>query len=147
MATVFGSIIDGELPGRFVWADSQCVAFLSISPAATGHTLVVPRAEIDHWIDLPDELSRHLMAVAQQIGRAQMTRFDGDRIGLAIAGFDVPHTHLHVFPTSDSSDFAHLGGAPASEDDLEQAARSLCSALVELGHDAAVENALVLSAR
>ena len=56
MSSVFTKIIEGELPGRFVWADEQCVAFLSIQPLAQGHVLVVPRREVDAWIDLPEEL-------------------------------------------------------------------------------------------
>ena len=63
-------IINGELPGRFVWKDDRCVAFLSINPLAPGHTLVVPRAEIDHWIDVDDDLLQHLGDVSKKIGAA-----------------------------------------------------------------------------
>ena len=76
MATLFTRIIDGEIPGTFVWKDDECVAFLSINPITPGHTLVVPRMEVDHWIDLPDELCRHLMSVGRTIGRAQQQAFD-----------------------------------------------------------------------
>lgn len=147
MASVFSAIIGGELPGRFVWSDDRCVAFLSISPTTTGHTLVVPRQEIDHWIDVPADLIAHLMRVASAIGRAQQSAFDGTRVGLAIAGFDVPHVHVHVFPTFGPGDFAQLGGSPAPEEALENAARALRSALVETGHDEAVREALLASAR
>ena len=71
MPTIFTRIIEGELPGVFVWRDPQCVAFLSINPMHPGHTLVVPRAEVDHWIDLDPELAAHLFQVAQTIGQAQ----------------------------------------------------------------------------
>ena len=98
MPSVFSKIIAGELPGRFVWRDDRCVAFLSINPLRPGHALVVPRDEVDHWLDLSDELSGHLMGVAQVIGRAQMDAFRPKRIGLLIAGFEIPHTHLHVVP-------------------------------------------------
>ncbi len=98
MPSVFSKIIAGELPGRFVWRDDRCVAFLSINPLRPGHALVVPRDEVDHWLDLSDELSGHLMGVAQVIGRAQMDAFRPNRIGLLIAGFEIPHTHLHVVP-------------------------------------------------
>jgi diadenosine tetraphosphate (Ap4A) HIT family hydrolase len=70
MSTVFTRIIAGEIPGRFVWQDERAVAFLSIDPLAQGHTLVVPREEYDHWIDLPEDLAAHLMLVAQRIGKA-----------------------------------------------------------------------------
>ena len=98
MPTLFTRIIDGEIPGRFVWRDSQCVVFLTIAPMRPGHALVVPRAEIDHWLDLDDVLAAHLTKVAQTVGRAQMTAFSPARVGLIIAGLEVPHTHLHVIP-------------------------------------------------
>ena len=91
-------IIDGELPGRFVWRDATCVAFLSINPLREGHTLVVPRAEVDHWVDLDPGTNAHLMLVAQRIAEAQMDAFSPTRVGLMIAGLEVPHVHLHVVP-------------------------------------------------
>ena len=70
MTTVFTRIINGEIPGTFVWRDDRCVAFMSINPLARGHVLVVPIEEIDHWIDADPELCAHLFAVAHEIGRA-----------------------------------------------------------------------------
>ena len=70
MTTVFSRIIAGELPARFVWTDDHAVAFLSVNPLGPGHTLVVPRAEVDHWVDAPPELLGHLTAVAQAVGVA-----------------------------------------------------------------------------
>ena len=86
MTSIFTRIIDGELPGRFVWRDDVCVAFLSIAPTAAGHTLVVPIEEVDHWIDLDPATAGHLMAVARAIGRAQHAAFHPARVGLIIAG-------------------------------------------------------------
>ena len=65
MASVFTMIMNGDLPARFVWKDERCVAFISINPLAPGHTLVVPREEIDHWIDLDADLMNHLFAVSR----------------------------------------------------------------------------------
>lgn len=104
MSTVFTKIIDGELPGRFVWKDERCVAFLSIAPLAYGHALVVPRQEVDRWTDADPELVTHLMKVAQRIGKAQVEAFGSARAGLAIAGFEVPHTHMHVWPSDSMED-------------------------------------------
>jgi histidine triad (HIT) family protein len=98
MATIFSRIIDGELPADFVWKDDKSVAFLSNRPLRPGHTLVVPRLEIDHWLDLEPELLDHLMATAKTIGRAQMAAFRPTRIGLVIVGLEVPHVHFHVVP-------------------------------------------------
>jgi histidine triad (HIT) family protein len=98
VATLFTRIIKGELPARFVWKDDSCVVFLSISPLRPGHALVVPRKEVDHWIDLDADLLAHLFETAQAIGKAQMAGFKPARIGVAIAGLEVPHCHIHVVP-------------------------------------------------
>lgn len=98
MASVFSKIIAGELPGRFVHTDERCAAFLTIQPLRPGHTLVVPREEVDHWTDLDPDLAAHLFTVAQRVGRALRKGFGSARVGLVIAGLEVPHTHLHVVP-------------------------------------------------
>jgi histidine triad (HIT) family protein len=98
MATLFTKIIRGEIPGRFVYRDQQCVAFLTIAPLKPGHTLVVPIEEIDHWIDMPDDLTAHVFGVAQRVARAIQETFQPKKVGLAIAGLEVPHTHVHVSP-------------------------------------------------
>ena len=104
MATIFTRIINGELPGRFVYEDDEFVAFLTIEPMTQGHTLVVPRAEIDQWQDIDPGVNARLMAVAQKIGRAVVTAFGAPRAGLLIAGLEVPHLHVHVFPARDLAD-------------------------------------------
>ena len=98
MVSIFSRIIAGELPARFVWQDDSCVAFLSIRPLRPGHTLVVPRAEIDHWLDLDAGLLAHLAETAQAVGKAQMAGFKPARVGVMLAGLEVPHCHLHVVP-------------------------------------------------
>ena len=103
--TVFSRIINGELPGRFVWKDESCAAFLSIGPIAPGHTLVVPRAEVDLWTDAEPELMAHLVTVAQTIGKVQVEAFGARRAGLMIAGYEVPHLHVHVWPSNSLDDF------------------------------------------
>ena len=130
MATLFTRIIDGELPGIFVWRDDVCVAFLSIAPLRPGHTLVVPRAEVDHWIDLPAATTAHLMGVAHEIGAAQMDAFTPARIGLIIAGLEVPHTHLHVVPIDAERDLSFANAdSTATPESLADAADRLRDAL------------------
>jgi histidine triad (HIT) family protein len=128
MPTVFTRIIDGELPARFVWRDERCVAFLSIAPLKPGHTLVVPRREVDHWIDLDPAENEHLVRVAQAIGRAQQRAFSPVRIGMMIAGLEVPHVHLHVLPIDGvhDMDFANADAHPdpAALDAAAQAIRA-----------------------
>ena len=138
MATIFTRIIDGEIPGTFVWTDDRCVAFMSINPLQRGHVLVVPRAEVDHWIDLDDELAGHLMSVSRRLGNAVQRAFAPERVGLMIAGFEVPHTHVHVVPMFGISDLDFANAAASVDrDDLEAAAAAITTALNELdGTDA-----------
>jgi histidine triad (HIT) family protein len=98
VASIFSRIIEGELPADFVWRDDMCVAFLANRPLRPGHTLVVPRSETDHWLDLEPELLSHLAATAQTIGKAQMAVFKPVKIGLMLVGLEVPHVHFHVVP-------------------------------------------------
>jgi len=135
MPTIFSRIISGELPGRFVWRDSSVVAFLSIEPMRPGHVLVVPRAELDHWIDLDADLAGHLFVVAQQIGRAQRLEWNPLRVGVLIVGEEVPHVHIHVVPinTVGELSFANIDRSPTPEA-LDDAAERLRTRLRELGH-------------
>jgi histidine triad (HIT) family protein len=98
MPSIFTQIIQGKLPARFVWKDESCVVFLSNRPLRPGHSLVVPRQEIDHWLDLDPSLLCHLAETAQAIGKAQMAGFNPERIGVMLAGLEVPHCHFHVVP-------------------------------------------------
>lgn len=140
MATVFTKIIEGDLPGRFVWRDERCVGFLSINPLRHGHTLVVPIEEVDHWVDLDPVLNAHLMSVSQTIGRAQMAAFSPTRVGLMIAGLEVPHTHLHVVPIDGvhDMDFANAARDPDPAA-MDEAKAAIVAALRDAGHDPGVE--------
>jgi diadenosine tetraphosphate (Ap4A) HIT family hydrolase len=134
MSTVFTKIIEGEFPGTFVWRDELCVAFMSINPMAPGHVLVVPIEEVDHWVDAPEELVTHLFAVTHTIGLAQRAAFDCDRVGVIIAGYEVPHAHVHVIPTSSMAQLS-FANAAASVDrtELDACAGAIRRALRALG--------------
>ena len=103
MTTIFTRIIRGEIPGTFVYNDEACVAFMSINPLADGHVLVVPKDEVDHWVDLSPYLSSHLFEVSHKISRALQNAFPCERVGLIIAGYEVNHCHIHLVPTTDMS--------------------------------------------
>src|ERR1700712_5417073 len=122
MASIFTKIINREIPGRFVYEDDDVVAFLTIEPMTHGHTLVVPRAEINNWQDVDSAQFAQVMAVAQRVGKAVSQAFGTERSGLIIAGLEVPHLHVHVFPARDLSDFgfANVDRNPSSES-LEEA--------------------------
>lgn len=126
MSTIFTKIINGEFPGTFVWRDDLCVAFLSINPMAPGHTLVVPIEEVDHWIDASPELAAHLFAVAHKIGQAQQRAFGCERVGVIVAGYEVPHTHIHVVPTNEMSELSFANAAASVDrDDLQSWAKAI----------------------
>lgn len=139
MPTLFTRIIQGELPGRFVWRDDQVVAFLTIAPIRPGHTLVVPIAEVDHWIDMPPALAHRVTDVAMAVSRGIQQAFPCAKVGLMVAGLEVPHTHLHLVPIERIADlnFA-LQDAQARPEDLDEAAERIRAALAELGLAAGV---------
>lgn len=118
MASVFTKIINGELPARFVYRDEKCVAFLSIEPLRYGHTLVVPHEEVDKWTDLEPATWAHLNEVALRVGNAVKDAYGTPRAGYIIAGFDVPHTHIHLFPTEKMAeyDFTKAMAVEATDD-------------------------------
>ena len=135
MATIFSKIINGELPGRFVWKDDRAVAFLTVSPVKPGHTLVVTREEVDHWIDMEPELARHVMDVCRALGRAIHKAFQPEKVGQSIIGLEVPHVHIHLIPIDGIADLdfskADTNPDPA---DLDAAADKIRAALRELGY-------------
>ena len=136
MSSVFTKIIAGELPGRFVYRDESVVAFLTIEPIHYGHVLVVPIEEVDKWTDLDPRTWGHLNEVAQQVGKAVITAFGTPRAAYIIAGFDVPHTHIHVFPTTQMADydFSKAMAMDATDPEkMDQAAADITAALRDAG--------------
>ena len=134
MASVFTMIMNRELPGRFVYeddlGDDGVVAFLTIEPMTQGHTLVVPRAEVDNWQNVDPALFGRVMDVSQRIGRAVCQAFGAQRAGMIIAGLEVPHLHVHVFPAYNLTDFgfAHVDRNPSAES-LDEAQAKITAAL------------------
>jgi len=130
MPSVFTMIINRDLPGRFVYEDDDVVAFLTIEPMTPGHTLVVPREEVDNWQDLEPAVLDRVMHVAQRIGKAVCAAFGATRAGVIIAGLEVPHLHVHLFPAFNLTDFgfAHVDRNPSPES-LDEAQAKIIAAL------------------
>ena len=130
MPSVFTMIINRDLPGRFVYEDDDVVAFLTIEPMTPGHTLVVPREEVDNWQDLEPAVLDRVMHVAQRIGKAVCAAFGATRAGVIIAGLEVPHLHVHVVPAFNLTDFgfAHVDRNPSPES-LDEAQAKIIAAL------------------
>ncbi|CAN5471757.1 HIT family protein [soil metagenome] len=132
MASVFSKIINREIPGRFVYSDDEFVGFLTIAPVTQGHTLIVPRAEIDQWQDVDPAVWGRITALSQRVGQAVMKAFDAPRAGFLIAGLEVPHLHIHVFPAYTLGDF-DISGADTnpSPESLDEAQAKIIAALAE----------------
>lgn len=132
--TLFTRIIEGELPGRFVWSDDVCAAFLTIAPIQPGHVLVVPRAEVEHWLDLDADTWAHLNAVAQRIGQAIQEVWRPEKVGLMLAGLEVPHVHVHVLPIWTVEDLSFSKADPdAGPAELDANAEKIRQALRAAG--------------
>ena len=137
--TIFTRIIDGQIPGTFVHRDEHCVVFMSINPLAPGHALVVPIEEVDHWVDGPPDLIAHLFEVTRVIGVAQRDAFGCERVGVLVAGYEVPHTHVHVIPTNTMAQLSFANAATSVErDDLEASAAAIRAALTAMGRSEVV---------
>ncbi len=136
MTSLFTRIINRELPGRFVYeddlGDDGVVAFLTIEPMTQGHTLVVPRAEVDNWPTVDPDVFGRVMDVSQRVGRAVCQAFRAQRAGMIIAGLEVPHLHVHVFPAYNLTDFgfAHVDRNPSAES-LDEAQAKIIDALAD----------------
>lgn len=120
MTTLFTKIINGEIPNFKIYEDEQIYAFLTIRPHTKGHTLVVPKIEVDHWDDVPEEFFNHLWRVSQFIAKEMKEKLGCSRVCLMIAGFEVPHAHIHVIPAEDISALDIHKAYDASEEELKE---------------------------
>ena len=102
--TVFSKIVAGEIPCYKVAEDKDFLAFLDINPLAKGHTLVIPKKEVDYIFDLDPETYTGLMAFARRVAKALKKAIDCQRVGVAVLGMEVPHTHVHLIPLQKESD-------------------------------------------
>jgi histidine triad (HIT) family protein len=138
MPSVFTRIIAGELPGRFVWRDPDVVAFLTINPLRPGHTLVVPRREVDHWVDMDPGLSAKVFEVSRRIAKTMATTFPCKKVGVIVAGLEVLHVHVHLVPIDGlhDLDFDNQDRSPDPRA-LDDAATKLRAALKAAGHSEA----------
>jgi len=133
MTTIFTRIIDGQIPGTFVHKDEACVAFMSINPMADGHVLVIPRDEVEHWVDLSPYIASHLFEVSHRISRALSVAFPCEKVGLIIAGYEVNHSHIHLIPTTHMGQLSFANAAASVErSTLEAHAEKIIAAFASL---------------
>ncbi|MFZ2286516.1 MAG: HIT family protein [Bacteroidales bacterium] len=126
MASIFTRIINGEIPCYRVAEDDRFIAFLDVRPIRPGHTLVVPRAETDYFFDLDDRTLADMMLFAKKIAKAMKEVIECRRIGVAVAGLEVPHAHIHLIPLTRETDMLFTNPRVAlSPEENEQLARSI----------------------
>lgn len=130
MATIFSKIISGEIPSYKVAENEDFIAFLDINPVAKGHTLVVPKVEIDYIFDHEDELLEKLIVFSKQVAKAMDKVFDANRIGLSVIGLEVPHTHVHLIPINSIADMTFTNARPNfTKEEMEDIANQIADKL------------------
>ena len=126
MATIFSRIVAGEIPCHKVAENEEFFAFLDINPVAKGHTLVIPKAEVDYLFDIDDPKLGRMMAFAKRVARAHEAAIPCKRVGLAVMGLEVPHAHSHLIPITKESDMNFFGKKLSlSQEELAEIAQSI----------------------
>ncbi|MBN1587167.1 MAG: HIT family protein [Candidatus Omnitrophica bacterium] len=125
MPSIFTRIIRGEIPCHTILEDDRYFSFLDIRPVKTGHTLVIPKQEVDYLFDLDEELLSGLMVFAKRVAVALKTVVPCKRVGLMVAGLEVPHAHVHLIPMNAIPDLSFANAREASQDELAQLAEKI----------------------
>ncbi len=118
MPSIFTRIINGEIPSYKIDEDEHCYAFLDINPNAVGHTLCVPKQEVDKLFDLDQEIYMHLMQFSKRIAVALEQAVPCKRVGMAVVGLEVPHAHVHLIPIHQMTDMSFQTKVKMHEDDF-----------------------------
>ncbi|MGE9516075.1 MAG: HIT family protein [Solitalea-like symbiont of Acarus siro] len=106
MSTIFKKIIDGQIPGYIIFEDKNFLAFLDINPVVYGHTLLIPKIEVDYFFDIDNTLLKDLIIVAKNLSSALQKATNCKRVALRVYGFDIPHAHVHLLPANDNNDLS-----------------------------------------
>jgi histidine triad (HIT) family protein len=125
VASIFTRIVAGEIPAHKLREDERFLAFLDIRPIRAGHTLVIPKAEIDELFDLPDDLLGDLLVFAKPVAAAIKAETGATRVGVAVVGLEVPHAHVHLVPIDGLYDLDFRNAREADQDELAQMAQRL----------------------
>lgn len=127
MATIFTKIINEEIPSYKIAEDDRHYAFLDINPVGIGHTLVVPKREVDNLFDLDDKEIAELMVFAKQVAKKLESKIDCKKIGVTVIGLEVPHAHIHLVPISKDGDMDFKKKSNPSSDELKALADKINS--------------------
>jgi len=137
VASIFTKIIAREIPGHFIWEDDLCISIMTIMPIRDGHCMVIPKQEVDHWDDVPEDTARHLMSVSQKVAKAVKAVVPCLRVGVSIVGIEVPHTHIHLMPMDTTADMDFRNSREVSQESLADMAARIRQVLTERGYDQA----------
>lgn len=127
MASVFTKIINGELPSYKIHEDDKTISILTIDPISLGHTLVIPKLEVNHWFDVPADIFTQVALNSQKIAKAIQLATGCPRVGTIVAGFEVPHYHLHLIPAWSIPDLDFKRAARRSEQDMQEIQKKIIS--------------------
>jgi histidine triad (HIT) family protein len=127
--SIFSRIINGEIPCHKVYEDDRVIAFLDVHPVAKGHTLVVPKKQIDHIWDLEDDDYQYLWMTSKKIAKNLKEKLNVNRVGVIVEGFGVPHAHIHLMPINNSEEIRKLPNADA---EIDHAALSEVAAAIKI---------------
>jgi histidine triad (HIT) family protein len=119
MATIFTRIIKGEIPSVKLLEDERYFAFLDIRPINPGHALVIPKLEVDYLWDAPSDLLSGMLPFAQKVAKAIQAATECNRVGVLVAGFEVPHAHIHLVPIEGEGELTFSRARPAKPEDLQ----------------------------
>ena len=119
MPTIFTKILSGEIPAHKILEDEKYLAFLDIRPVNPGHTLVIPKQEVDYIFDIEDELLKGLMVFTKKVARAVRKTIPCKKVGVMVAGLEVPHAHIHLIPIIESlAELAFARAKPMAQEEL-----------------------------
>lgn len=125
MATLFTKIINGEIPCYKVAESEEFFAFLDINPKAKGHTLVIPKREVDYLFDMEDDELARMMTFAKKIAAAIRKAFPCPKVGIAVLGLEVPHAHIHLIPLESEATFYVKEGVQLSRKEFKEVATAI----------------------
>lgn len=128
MSSIFTKIVGGEIPCHKIMEDSEHLAFLDIRPIAPGHTLVIPKKEVDYIFDLEDKALAGLMVFAKTVARKIRRSVECERVGIMVAGLEVPHAHVHLVPIRSVGDLNFANAKSAASDQLAKLAEKIRTA-------------------
>jgi histidine triad (HIT) family protein len=127
MTTIFSKIIAGEVENYKIYEDDMTFVFLTLRPHAKGHMLIVPKIEVDHWDDVPEDYYRAMWDTARKMAKLLKEKFNPKRVGVMIQGFEIPHAHIHIVPINDVHDLDTSKTQDATPEELADAQRILTS--------------------